>query len=125
MESLGTRFVQALAAKDKVALAILLSPGIDFKGLTPGQFWEADSAAELIEILFDSWFEPTDEILELLNCTENEVAGRPSLSYRLRVRNGGGEHLVEQQAYYGVADGQLDYLRVLCSGFRLVEPKAE
>ena len=41
--SLGPRFVAALAAKDHAELASLLHPGVDFRGMTPGRFWEAST----------------------------------------------------------------------------------
>jgi hypothetical protein len=40
------------------------------------------------------------------------------MSYRFRVLNGDGWHLVEQQAYCTVADGKITDLSVVCSGFR-------
>jgi hypothetical protein len=46
------------------------------------------------------------------------VADREHVAYRLRVRNAEGEFLVEQQAYYHVTGGRIDWMRVLCSGYR-------
>ena len=44
----GERFARALAVKDFEAIAALLHPEIDFKGMTPSRFWEAHSPDEVI-----------------------------------------------------------------------------
>jgi hypothetical protein len=43
MTDLGSRFVAALAAKDTDRLVALFASDVDFRGLTPRRFWEADS----------------------------------------------------------------------------------
>ncbi len=45
----GEEFVRALVAKDAHGLKELLSPGVDFKALTPGRFWESDSVDEIVD----------------------------------------------------------------------------
>jgi hypothetical protein len=40
------------------------------------------------------------------------------------VNNPEGQFLVEQQAYISERDGQIAWMRVLCSGFREVEAEA-
>jgi hypothetical protein len=42
------------------------------------------------------------------------------VGYRFRVRNPDGTFVVEQQAYLAALDGQIAWMRVLCSGFRPV-----
>jgi hypothetical protein len=37
-----------------------------------------------------------------------------------RVTTPDGTFLVEQQAYYGVDNGRISWLRILCSGFRAI-----
>ena len=115
----GARFAHALAAKDVAGLRAVLADDVDFRGLTPGRFWEATTAGEVVDkIVLGAWFEPSDDIKELCEVTEGGgVADRSHVAYRLRVRNGGGEFLVEQQAYYTAEDGRITWLRVLCSGF--------
>ena len=62
----GEAFARAIAAKDAGSLKTLLSPDLDFKALTPGRFWEADSVdATVDEVILGSWFDSTDEIEEL------------------------------------------------------------
>jgi hypothetical protein len=43
-DRIGERFAHALATKDAQGLLAVLDPEVDFRGLTPGRFWEASSA---------------------------------------------------------------------------------
>lgn len=117
--SAGERFARALAAKDATGLRAVLSDSIDFRGLTPGRYWEATTPDRMVDdIVLGAWFEADDHIEELCSLTEGGVADRSHVAYRLRVRNADGEFLVEQQAYYSVEDGAITWMRVLCSGYR-------
>ena len=121
-KALGQRFAQALAAKDREALLAVLAPAVDFRGLTPNSPWEATSAEALVDdVLLGAWFEPTDAIdaLEAVDC--DGMADRERVAYRLRGHNPDGAFVVEQQAYFTSEDGQISWLRVLCSGFRPLE----
>ena len=120
-EDLSESFVRAIAAKDASALLGLLSPEIDFRAMTPGRFWEAGSAAEVVnDVIFGHWFEPADRIdaVDAIEC--DVVADRRRVGYRFRVTNGAGTFLVEQQAYFDVARDRIDWLRIMCSGYRRV-----
>ena len=98
---IGERFATALAAKDADGLRELLQPELDFRAMTPGQFWEADDSATVIDdVLLGQWFEPSDEIKELLSVETASVGQRNRVGDQLRVENLDGEHLVKQQAYY-------------------------
>jgi hypothetical protein len=117
----GRRFAAALAGRQVAVLTGVLSPTIDFRGLTPGRSWEATSATEVIDILLDHWFEPTDVVDELLTVSTSTFADRQHLSYQIRGHNADGPFVVEQQAYYTMDDddlGRIRWMRVLCSGFR-------
>ena len=114
---LGSAFAAALAAKDAEALRGLLAPDIDFKALTPGRFWEGRTPEEVLTVVFGSWFEPSDEITALLSTRTGTVGARQSVTYRLHVTNADGPHEVEQQAYFSAGDGQIAFLRILCSGY--------
>lgn len=59
---LGRRFAEAIAAKDAEEITSLLAPDVDFKALTPRKFWEASTPAEVVDVLFDNWFEEQDHI---------------------------------------------------------------
>jgi len=117
MSDIGTRFAQALAAKQADAMSDLLAPELDFKALTPGRFWEGATPEEAVTVFFGSWFDPDDRIDELVSIETGRVGDRESVTYRLQVTNADGKHDVEQRAYYDVQDGRIGYLRVLCSGY--------
>jgi hypothetical protein len=120
--TLGADFARALAAKDSAAIRELIHPEIDFRGLTPSRSWEATDRDELISILLGSWFEEDDEIEALESVESDSVADRERVGYRFRVSNPDGRHLVEQQAYLAERDGQIAWMRVVCSGFRPADP---
>jgi ketosteroid isomerase-like protein len=115
---LGERFVAALSTRDTDALVGLLAPDVDFRGMTPGRFWEASAADAVLAILYQ-WFEPTDVVEEVVDVVNSTVVDRQCVDYRFRVRNPDGLHEVEQRAYYdGDGDGRIALMRVICSGFR-------
>ncbi len=118
MPELGERFAAALAARDTDELTALMSPDIDFRGMTPGRFWEASSADAVVEVLYQ-WFEPTDVIERLVAVEASSVVDRHCVDYRFHVRNADGLYAVEQRAYYdGDGDGRITLMRVMCSGYR-------
>ncbi|GGC79151.1 hypothetical protein GCM10011512_02260 [Tersicoccus solisilvae] len=113
----GARYVRALARKDRAALAAVLAPDVDFRAMTPRRFWEADRAEDVLDVLLGHWFEDGDHITAVLGTSEDDVVDRHRISYRMTVRNDGGDHLVEQTAYYDVDGDRISLLRVICSGF--------
>jgi hypothetical protein len=115
---LGRAFVAALGAKDFKRLRALLDPQIDFRGLTPGRAWEATDSDAVVEGVLRQWFTDSDEIEQTLAIETDSFADRQRVSYRLRIRNPDGKFIVEQQAYYTDHDGRINWMRVLCSGFR-------
>ena len=120
--TLGADFARAFAAKDSSAIRELIHPEIDFRGLTPGRAWEASDRDELISILFDYWLEDKDEVEALEWVESDSFADRERVGYRLSVNNPDGRFLVEQQAYLADRDGQIGWMRVVCSGFRPAQP---
>ena len=116
--TLGARFATALAAKDFDRLRGLLHPEIDFRGMTPNRFWEASDPDTVVVDILQRWFEPSDEIESLDGLDSEPVADRERVGYRFSVRNPDGHFVVEQQAYVNARDGKIDWMRVMCSGFR-------
>jgi hypothetical protein len=116
--TIGAAFARAFAAKDAGRIRELVDPEIDFRGLTPSRYWEAGDPAELVSILFDCWLEDKDEVESLERVESDTVADRERVGYRMTVTNPDGRHVVEQQAYIGTRDGLIDWMRVVCSGFR-------
>ena len=119
---IGERFARAIAAKDAPALLGLLAPEVDFRAMTPVRFWESNSAVEVVDdVVFGKWFEPTD-VIESIEGIENDVVmDRERVGYRFRVTNADGAFVVEQQAYLGVQDDRIAWLRIMCTGYRPVE----
>ena len=117
-QTTGAAFAAALAAKDSEQMTALLDPQIDFRALTPRRAWEADDPGKVLETLFGNWFEPSDEIVELVQVQTDTVADRERVGYRLRIRNPEGSFLVEQQAYLSAPGGRIDWMRIVCSGYR-------
>lgn len=115
---LGREFVRALSAKDLASIAEVLDPQIDFRGLTPNSDCRAENPDDVLEILFGSWFESKDHILELLEVQTRRAADRTHLFYRLRVENEEGMKFVEQQGYFDAVDGRITKMSLLCAGFR-------
>jgi hypothetical protein len=114
----GERFAAALAAKDTDTLLAVMSPEIDFRGMTPGRFWEASTPEAVVEILYE-WFEPTDVVEQLVAVRNSSVVDRRCVDYRFHVRNADGLHAVEQRAYYDTdGSGQIGLMRIICSGYR-------
>ena len=118
MHTLGENFAMAIAAKDGAALRAVLSDTIDFQALTPKRHWQATSGTEVaVEIILGTWFAGA-HIDELCSLAAGRVAGREHVAYRLKVRAGSDDYLVEQQAYYnGGDDGRIGWMRILCSGY--------
>jgi hypothetical protein len=118
--TLGSEFAHAFAARDAGRIRELVHPEIDFKALTPNQSWAAAGADALVEILFDDWLEDSDTVEGVEKVESDVVVDRERVGYRLNVSNPDGRFLVEQQAYVGSRDGRIDWMRVVCSGFRPV-----
>ena len=118
-QAAGRRFAEALGAKDFEGIAVLLDPAIDFRGLTPRRTWEATDPAE-VDAILRQWFEPSDRIDEIVEIEEGGISDRGRVAYRFRGVGEDGPFVVEQQAYFTERDGRIDWMRVLCSGFRPV-----
>jgi hypothetical protein len=116
--TLGQAFADALSRKDFDAIAELLHPDIDFRGLTPRRMWEASSPRAVIDEILTTWFEESDQIERLIATETDAFADRERVGYRFEGHNPDGPFVVEQQAYYTECDGRIDWMRVVCSGFR-------
>ena len=115
---LGRMFAEALAAKDFERIAELLDPEVDFQGLTPRRTWQAVGPAQTVDEILTTWLEESDHVDELVSVETGTFADRSTLSYALRGHNEDGPFTFEQRAYFTERDGRIDWMRVLCSGFR-------
>jgi hypothetical protein len=120
---LGAEFARAVAAKDHARVRELIHPEVDFWAMTPGDIWDASGPDDIVGVLND-WFGDEDliEAIELLEC--DEFADRQRVGYRLRVKRPDGQYLIEHQAYFSERDGQIGWLRILCSGYRPSDGRA-
>lgn len=123
-DTLGEGFARAVAAKDHRRLLDLLHPDVDFRGMTPGRVWDAPGVDGVLQAV-DQWFEDSDEIVGVPKIEVDSFADRQRVGYRFHVHNADGEHVVEQQAYLSERDGRIGWLRIMCSGYRPIEPSPE
>jgi hypothetical protein len=117
-DSLGADFARAIAEKDRDRVRELLASDVDFRAMTPSRSWEASDPDAVLEIVFGHWFEDADEIEAVEAIDTDDVADRQRVGYRFGVRNAEGSFVVEQQAYLAERDGEISWMRVVCSGFR-------
>jgi ketosteroid isomerase-like protein len=118
-DEVGRRFAAALATKDTDTLLTVFAPEVAFRGMTPGRFWEASTPEQVVHDVLYQWFEPTDEIEEVLDVETGTAHDRPRVDYRFRVRNDAGPHLVEQRVYFDLDDqGRIARANAVCAGFR-------
>jgi hypothetical protein len=116
-QTLGVEFAQAVAAKDHDRIRALLHDEIDFQAMTPRRVWDAAGPDDILSAI-GTWFGEGDEIERLEALETDSFADRQRVGYRLKVRNDGGLHLIEQQAYLSERDGQIGWLRIMCAGYR-------
>jgi hypothetical protein len=114
----GAAFARALADKDQARILDLMHPEIDFRALTPSRAWEANGRDAVVAVLFEQWFEPSDEIKALQSVETDAFADRERVGYRFDVTSPDGDFVVEQQAYLAEREGRIGWMRVVCSGFR-------
>jgi len=116
--SVAGAFLEALAAQDFDGLAATLAPGVHVRGLMPGgsREWLGPPA---VRDQFAAWF--GDPSFALVDAVVGEVGARLHLRWRVRMRRppAPGWSVVEQQVYADTgADGRIERLSLLCSGFQ-------
>ena len=116
--TLGRRFVEAVAARDRDRLIAVLHPHVDFRGMTPNRVGEAEDPAAVLDIVLGSWFGPSDRLEEVVLVESDAFADREQLRFRFTGNNADGPFVVEQQAYLSERDDRIAWMRVVCSGFR-------
>ena len=114
--SIGTRFVEAVAAQDASAIAACFTPGVAFRALIPPGPRERAGAEEAAALLA-SWFADSTE-LHLVESRTEEVSDRLHIAYRFEGVEDNEPYVVEQHLFCVLADGVIDRAHLLCSGFR-------
>ena len=115
---LGRTFAHALARNDFGQLDAVLHPEIDFRALTPRRTWEATSDKATARVL-RTWFGDSRVVDEVVAVETDAFADRHRVAYRFRGHNDEGPFVIEQQVYFTDRDGQIDWMRLVCSGFRI------
>ncbi len=116
--SLGIELVYAIAAQDAGALRGLLSTPVTFRAVTPGRFWDAETAIDAAEIIVGVWFGPDKHVTDIISLATDKVGDVQMVSYRLSVELESGPSVIEQVVYYTSTDDRITDLRLVCSGFR-------
>lgn len=113
-------FARAVASKNLHRLRDLVDVNLSFVGMTPSRVIMGDGVDDLIDTLGE-WFDDNDAI-EAIEFLDSDVwADRQRAGYRLRVKNPDGVYLVDQTAYLSLRDGRINWLRMMCAGYRPVE----
>ena len=114
---IATAFVDALVARDLGRAVAMLHPDIDFRAMTPNRIWEAGDPSE-VEAVLRAWLEDPDEEVHGIEATAPTWIGdRQRVGWLVRVSDADGPHVFEQQAYVRERDAQIDWMRVICSGW--------
>jgi hypothetical protein len=114
--SIGTRFVEAVAAQDESAIAACFSRGIEFRALVPPGFRER-TGAEDAAALVAGWFADSTE-LDLVESQTEEIGDRLHIAYRFEGVEDGEPYVVEQHLCCVLAGDVIEHADLLCSGFR-------
>ena len=100
--SIGTRFVEAVAAQDASAIAACFTPGVTFRALIPPGLRER-AGAEEAAALVAGWFADSTEL---------------HVAYRFEGVEEDEPYVVEQHLFCVLARGVIERAHLLCSGFR-------
>jgi hypothetical protein len=114
--SVGTRFVEAIAAQDESAIAACFARGVEFRALIPPGLRER-TGAEDAAALVAGWFADSTE-LDLVESRTEEIGDRLHVAYRFEGIEDGEPYVVEQHLYCTLAGGVIERADLLCSGFR-------
>ena len=107
-------FVDALAARDFLALEHSLASDVLFRALMPSGFREATTAADARGCL-DDWFAEADAF-EIVSTTFTKVGTRAHAAYRVHLVQRGVQKECEQQLFADVGSRGIEKLDLLCSG---------
>jgi hypothetical protein len=72
--------------------------------------------ADVVEVL-RTWFGDA-QVERVARVETDAVSDRQHVAYRFRGCRPDGPFVIEQQAYFTEDDGRIDWMRLMCSGFR-------
>ena len=114
--SIGTRFVEAVAAQDTLAIAACFTRGVEFRALIPPGLRERTGAEEAASLVA-GWFADSTE-LHLIESRTEDVSDRLHVVYRFEGVEDEEPYVVEQHLFCVLAGGVIARADLLCSGFR-------
>ena len=115
----GAAFLNALTAREFTTVRALLADDVRFRMLVPSGLMTESAADATIE-RFIGWFGDANPF-EVETSSSGEVEGRAAIIYRFRLRDAGGWQAIEQHLMLNVdADGRVEAIDLLCSGFRSI-----
>jgi ketosteroid isomerase-like protein len=115
-ETIGRAFAYAIARRDFRELGDLLHADVELRALTPRSTWEPAAHDAALDVL-RTWF--GDCRIDKVECVDGTAVGdRSHVAYRFTGQRPDGPFVIEQQAYFTERDGRIDWIRILCSGFR-------
>ena len=118
MSAVAGRLTDAIVARDFAAARALIHPEVDFRAMTPNRVWEAAGPAD-VEAVLRTWLaDPDEEIAEIEPLTPSAVQDTARVGWLVHGSDADGPFVFEQQAYVRDRDGQVGWLRVICSGQR-------
>jgi TusA-related sulfurtransferase len=119
----GAALVDGLASRGFSAVRSLLADQVRFRMLLPsGPATESDADASIER--FIGWFADAD-VFEVDSTSVGEVEGRATVTYRFRLHEPEGWRAIEQHLMLDVgADGRVEAIDLLCSGFRSITADA-
>ena len=122
--TVASGLVEAIVARDFSRARGLLHPEIDFRAMTPSRIWEADGPAGVEEVL-RTWLDDPDEEIERIDPVEvTAVEDTARAGWSVRGSDAEGTFVFQQLAYVRERDGQVAWLRVMCTGPRPPGPAA-
>jgi ketosteroid isomerase-like protein len=115
-DTIGRAFAYAIARRDFAELGDLLHPDVELRALTPGRTWEPAGHDAALDVM-RKWFRDC-QVDEVERADATAVGDRSHIAYRFNGQRPDGPFVIEQQAHYTKREGQIDRIRILCSGFR-------
>jgi hypothetical protein len=111
-------FVDAIVARDLLGARERLGADIDFRAMTPARAWEADDPAG-VETVLRAWLEHPEREVQRIDAIEpSSLEDTLRVGWRVYGQGAEGPFVFEQQAYAREHEGQIVWLRVMCTGPR-------
>ena len=93
---------------------------VDFRAMTPKRMWEADDP-EGVEGVLRAWFEHPERKVDRVDATEPaSVEDTTRVGWRVYGSEGEDSFVYEQQAFVREDGEKVVWMRVMCSGPRVV-----